>query len=173
MKLDIFSIPIFIDNIDISKINLKFEKLSNTWLSETKSSYSNTNMLDELSFNYIMDIFFKNLKDFIKKDFKIDLLSIWENKYEKNDFQENHIHPDSDFSFVIYKKCIESQTVFFSPGNYLILSFYKNKLLNNYFERTFSPKLGQGQIILFPSFLEHMVKKSSNYETISGNLKIY
>ena len=173
MKLEIFSIPVFIDNVDINKIDLKFEKLSDTWFSKTKSSFLNKNILSETSVVYLKDIFYKNLKDFIKSDFKIDIVHIWENKYEENDFQENHIHVDSDFSFVIYKKCIESKTLFFSPGHYLIESFYNNKLLKNHFNRTFSPTLRQGQIIIFPSFLEHMVKKSSNSETISGNLKIF
>ena len=34
----------------------------------------------------------------------------------------------------------------------------------------FRPSCREGQIIVFPSFLEHMVKKTSNAITISGNI---
>jgi hypothetical protein len=93
-------------------------------------------------------------------------------KYINNDFQEKHIHTNSDFSFVIYKEVEESKTLFFSPNNYLINSFYENKYLNKYFNTTFIPKLKKDQIIIFPSYLEHMVKKCSNSITIAGNINI-
>jgi hypothetical protein len=38
------------------------------------------------------------------------------------------------------------------------------------FDDVFMPKCKTGQIVIFPSFLEHMVLKSSKQKTISGNL---
>ena len=40
------------------------------------------------------------------------------------------------------------------------------------FNRQFHPECRSNQIIIFPSCLEHMVKKHSNSTTISGNILI-
>ena len=55
MKLNIFSIPLYIANIDINKINLVNEKFEETWLSETSSSHNFKNTLDNNnSTNYLL-----------------------------------------------------------------------------------------------------------------------
>jgi hypothetical protein len=173
MKLDIFSIPVFIDNIDSSKINISFDKLNKKWASETSTSFGIENRISEKSIIYLLSNIAENLKDFfIDTPFKVELIEIWENIYKENDFQENHIHLKSDFSFVIYKEVKESKTLFFSPDHFLIDSFYQDNFLKNYFKTTFFPKLTKNQIIIFPSFLEHMVKKNTESITIAGNLKI-
>ena len=56
MRLDLFSIPIFIDNIDTSKINLTNKNFEKTWNSQTPSSFNFENTLDEDSFNYLFTI---------------------------------------------------------------------------------------------------------------------
>ena len=38
------------------------------------------------------------------------------------------------------------------------------------FDEHYIPKCKTGKIIIFPSFLEHMVLKSTGDKTISGNL---
>ena len=173
MQLNIFSTPIFINNIDSSRIILNIKKIEPTWTSEVDSSFHDKNcFVEEKNLNYLYSIIGESLSDFIKTNFKIKLLNIWQNNYMDNDFQENHIHPSSDFSFVIYKEIEESKTIFFSPSNYLIQCFYENKYLDKYFKTKFIPKLRKDQIIIFPSYLEHMVKKNSNSITIAGNIKI-
>jgi hypothetical protein len=173
MKLNIFSIPLFIDNIDCSKINISFDKLNKKWESETLTSFGVENKISENSVLYLLSIIVENLKDFfIDTSFKVELTEIWENSYKENDFQENHIHTNSDFSFVVYKEVKESKTLFFSPNHFLIDSFYKKSFLEKYFKTTFFPKCTKNQIIIFPSFLEHMVKKNNDSITIAGNLKI-
>ena len=173
MQLNIFSTPIFINNIDSSKIILNIKNLDPTWDSEVTTSFHDKNcVVEEKSFIYLYSIIGESLSDFINTNFKIKLLNIWQNNYINNDFQENHIHPSSDFSFVIYKETEESKTIFFSPNNYLMQCFYQNGYLDKYFKTKFIPKLRKDQIIIFPSYLEHMVKKNSNSITISGNIKI-
>lgn len=172
MKIDIFSIPIFINNIDSSKIILESIDFKENWKSEIKSSFGNKNVLKEDSANYLLSTINETIFDFIKKEYRIELINIWENHYLNNDFQENHIHAKSDFSFVIYKKIKESRTVFFAPNCHLIHSFYLNTFLEDYFKTDFFPKLKENQIIIFPSFLEHMVKKTSDSLTIAGNIAI-
>lgn len=176
MKLNIFSIPVFISYIDSSKIDLSSDKINEEWHSETPTSFVNKNKISKESCNYLLSVIAENLKDFFKGiDFKIELIQIWQNIYREYDFQENHIHPNCDFSFVIYKEIEESKTLFLSSNHYLVESFYHGNFLINFFETRFYPKLTKNQIIIFPSFLEHMVKKSKKSKesiTISGNIKI-
>ena len=88
MKLNIFSIPLYIANIDINKINLVNEKFEETWLSETSSSHNFKNTLDNNSINYLLQKIGSLLSEDIKGKFKINLTSIWQNNYKENDFQE-------------------------------------------------------------------------------------
>jgi len=44
--------------------------------------------------------------------------------------------------------------------------------LENYIKPVITPKVVQGDMILFPSYLEHMVKPSKGSMTISGNIGI-
>jgi hypothetical protein len=43
---------------------------------------------------------------------------------------------------------------------------------NKIFFRNYQTKLKQGDIIMFPSYLEHWVRPNSNNITIAGNIKI-
>ena len=40
------------------------------------------------------------------------------------------------------------------------------------FFKDYEPNLKQGDIIVFPSYLEHWVKPNSNNITVAGNIKI-
>ena len=64
-----------------------------------------------------------------------------------------------------------NRTVFLNPIEDLITSYYNGSNLN-IFEQVYTPECRQGQIILFPSFLGHMVKKTSNASTIAGNITL-
>ena len=172
MKLDLFSIPIFIDNIDCNKIILQNQKFEKTWFSETSSSHNFVNNLHEDSAIYLLKIISNLFKGHFYSAYKLSLKNIWQNNYIKNDFQEKHIHPGSQFSFVIYKKINESRTIFYNPAENLILSFFNNELLknSNFIQTQFQPKCRENQIVVFPSFLDHMVQKLDDSVTISGNL---
>ena len=172
MKINLFSIPIFVDNIDATKINFDKFEFKNKFLSEVKSSHETNSQIDDKSTNYLLQILSKNIYDFINQGFKLQILNVWQNFYENNDFQEKHIHVNSDFSFIIYKKIEESKTVFVAPHSYIAESFYDQKFFKKYFQTFFEPKCRENQIIIFPSFLEHMVKKTNNAITISGNFLI-
>ena len=162
----------FIGSIDVKKINLKKQKYKKMWLSDTETSYNqsfeNVSNMDKESLKYLMESIIKILEEKINYRFELKLWNIWENNYIKDDYQEPHIHEESDFSFIIYKKVNEGRTVFLNPlRNYFL--FYKN--IQHMFEDKFIPKCKTGDIVIFPSFLEHMVLKSNKQKTISGNLK--
>ena len=103
MKLDLFSVPIFIDDIDSSKININNINFEKTWNSQTISSFNYTNTIDEESAKYLLQTIANCISPSFGKSLRIEILNIWENIYEKDDFQEKHTHPQSHFSFVIYK----------------------------------------------------------------------
>ena len=166
MIVNLFSVPILIGNINLDKIKINNEKFENKWASSTKTSHGFKNTIDTESQKYMGQKFASLLETLLKEKFTLKLMNIWENIYEKDSFQEPHTHGASDFSFIVYKKINESQTVFFHPGKNAI------QCLNTlpYFQTDQRLPLREGQFVIFPSFLEHMVLRSNNQSTISGNL---
>lgn len=170
MRIDIFDIPIFIGNIDSDKIIIENQDFSKTWVSETKSSFfSENSKIKEESVVYLLKNISELLKEKIKNPFEINLKNIWSNKYEKNDYQEEHIHSGCHFSFIIYKDVKESRTVFLSAWKDLIGGWEMEDLFPN----RFNVQCRSNQICVFPSFVKHMVLRN-NYpgETIAGNICI-
>ena len=174
MRLNLFSIPIYISNIDLDKIKLKNIKVKRQWLSKTESSHGYHNEIAEGSQTHILQTILKLLDYDIHKPYKLALTSVWQNNYKNNDYQDRHSHPGSHFSFIIYKKVKQSNTVFFNPFLQLMESYYpKNNPINTILiDSSFKVECRQGQIVVFPSFLEHMVLKHNNSVTISGNTLI-
>lgn len=171
MQLDIFKIRIFIDNIDVNKLKFNEVLFEKTWESKTPSTFKGDNLLNKESSDYLLGIIAKLLFPEIKKQFSINLNNIWINKYKQNDYQEEHIHVKSHYSFIIYSKVKESNTVFLSRDKEIIESFGINDM--GLFQTKFEPPCRSNQIILFPSFLAHRVKRAEeDYETISGNISL-
>jgi len=170
MKLDLFSIPILIDSIDTSKLTIIEEEGSHTIFgSQIESSHGLTNKIDKSCLDYFYSIIIKNLDQIISKPYIVEVDYIWKNYYKPGDFQEKHIHNNCDFSFIIYDS-VDSETVFVHPAHYLINEKYGNKKI---FETEYSMPDKLGKIIIFPSFLEHYVKRQKTSGiTIAGNLQL-
>tara|TARA_Y100001937_G_C6927378_1_gene244487 strand:- start:35 stop:568 length:534 start_codon:yes stop_codon:yes gene_type:complete len=172
MKLNLFSIPIWIANIDASKIKLKEQNIKQSFASKVNTTIDNKTDIDEESLNYIYQTVVNMLKDDVLPHYKLNLEHIWTNYYKDSDFQENHSHAGSHLSFIIYKKIQKSNVVFMNPNSTVLEAYYphdQNKInfLGGY---DFTPQCRQNQIILFPSYLGHYVKKTSDAVTIAGNL---
>lgn len=172
MQVNIFSIPIFIGNIDTSKLKFKEQKYEQAWHSQTPSSYKQSKdefLLEDESSHYLNEIIRKVLLEKLKVNCKFGVAQIWTNKYEKNDYQEEHIHSGHQFSFIIYSNIQESKTVFISEYRSLNESFK----LQNIIEDEFNVECRSNQIIIFPSFLKHRVDRLDHSgETIAGNINI-
>ena len=172
MVEDIFKIPLFYTDIDSEKVIFKKQKPfipEPTFISKTLSSFNSNikeaNLLTEESNIYLLNIFSKLLSERFNF-FKIKLTAVWTNKYMQDGYQEPHIHTDSNFSFIIYKKVDQSNTYFIAPNSDLIESFDMQDIFHPHFHTNFK----SDTIALFPSFLSHGVKPSNNQETISGNI---
>jgi len=171
MKLNLFEVPLFVSNINLDDIELESPQMHNKWFSNTHSSFNQGNKLTSHSYNILMTKICNMLMPILPAHSKINLQGIWRNKYIKDDFQENHIHAGSHFSFIVYVKG-GSQTVFFAPHKFILESFYGEVGKDKFFPVSYESEFRPGQILIFPSFIEHMVKKSSGIETYAGNLTV-
>mgnify|MGYP003681137448 CR=1 FL=1 len=168
MILELFSAPFFIGNVDLKKIKLD-AKIGKAWLSKTPSSMYEENILDPESGEYLIWIIAELLREKYQH-FTVSLIGIWRNKYLNNDFQEPHIHLGSQFSFILYEEVDTPHTVFYNPAKYLVHATLGHSRDSGVLHH-FQPDVKKGQIIVFPSYIEHMVAKNSDQVTISGNLE--
>ena len=166
MKLELFSVPFFIGNVDLKKIKLD-ATMGEAYMSKTPSSFNRRNILDPESEQYLLSVIAELLREKYQY-FSVGFTGIWRNKYLNNDFQEPHIHLGHKFSFILYEEVVIPHTIFYNPAKYLIhatLGYDENFVLQH-----FKPQVRKGQIIVFPSYIEHMVNRNSDQVTISGNL---
>ena len=167
--INIFPNTAAVKSLDVTKINVHADKFEKTFESDLNTTIKTETLLTTDSMNYL-NTELTNLLSYLLKPicktfvFKID--GLWINKYEEKNYQGTHIHP-ADFSFIIYYDTKKSYTVFNSPVRNL-LEIYESKI----FDKEYIPKLKKGDIIMFPSYLEHWVKPNSNGKTIAGNIKI-
>ena len=168
MNFDIFPTKIYVGNIDSKKIKIKEKKIFNKWNNVATSHSENTldNVIEKDSVDYLLKTITGLLDEVIYAKYKIHLTNIWKNYYKNKDYQEIHVHPKSNFSFIIYEKIKESKTIFYRPSHFLAQSIFNEPSL---YPQTLKPALTENQIIIFPSFLEHSVEQNSNSITISGN----
>lgn len=62
MKIELFSIPIWIGNIDSSRIKIQDKNIGESFKSKIKTSINGQNIIDEDSLNYLYEIISKLLK---------------------------------------------------------------------------------------------------------------
>jgi hypothetical protein len=169
VKVDnLFNNLIAYKSLNLSKLKVTGDNFKKTFESNVKTTLNGNTLFDEKSINYL-NIELTNILGYLLKpyciNFTFSITKIWINKYEKNDYQGAHVH-GSNFSFIIYYRG-NSNTIFNSPSKN-ILQCFDNPIFDIHYE----PNLKQGDIIIFPSYLEHWVKPNSGTVTISGNIKI-
>lgn len=174
-QINLFGTPLYFNNIKIKEkdkknlINSDYKRLESNNGFVTKDKYIlNKNInLKKIVLNHLKKYLYENLK--IKKDVKFKMLNSWCMKHKNNDWSINHCHDNSFISGILYLKTKENS------GN---LIFYRNKLLNIFptsvgiefeeFNETncnfFYMKPKEGDIIFFPSNLEHSVTKNLSNE---------
>lgn len=136
-------------------------KLTVNWMCFVYSSFEHqekNNLPEDL-----LDIIEEKIKDYLKdcpEELQIKgtyiLSDIWYNIYEKNYFQEPHVHGNSLFSGCYYLKFNKEkhhQTTFYNPNYNLDYSKLER---NSYF--SFESDCEEDDIIIFPSNLKHGTK---------------
>jgi len=166
---NLFPNLVAIKNLNLFNFKVVGEKFKKTFESNIETTLNGSTLFDKNSINYLNLELTEILSNLLKpycKNFVFNVNDIWINKYKDKDYQGSHVHP-SDFSFIIYYETNKSYTVFNSPVKKLLESI-NSKIFNMDYE----PNLKKGDIIVFPSYLEHWVKPNSNNITIAGNIKI-
>ena len=169
MKKELFGIPIFEDEVDLEKIVLPDADLENTWDSGTPTTFG-TQKVDDVpqeTWKYLSEVVERNLYYGECMGANPRFGHIWKNVYSKHDYQDVHIHPNCQWSFVIYVDRY-SKTSFLNPSIKDIQNQIGNQVAQ--FPLDYKPNLGPGSIIIFPSFLFHMVNSGVEGTTISGNI---
>jgi len=165
---------IFPNLIATKTLNLKDFKIEGSNFKKTFESQIKTTLKGKTQFNKkFIDCLNISLTEMLNvllkpycKNYTFNVTHIWINKYGKKDYQGSHVHP-SDFSFILYYKTDKSHTIFNSPSKNLL-----ECLNSTIFDKHYEPNLKQGDILVFPSYLEHWVEPNSNNLTVSGNIKI-
>ena len=103
MRQDFFGIPIFQDVVDLSKIKLLDKELKPTFRSRIKSSFLTEREVKKETTDYLTNLIRHHITDFISTYTSIVIKEIWRNVYEENDYQDPHIHSNSQWSFIIYE----------------------------------------------------------------------
>lgn len=177
MRQDFFAIPIFQDVVDLSKIILLDKELKPTFRSGIQSSFLTEREVKKETTDYLTNLIRHHISDFISTYTSIVIKEIWRNIYEENDYQDPHIHSNSQWSFIIYENVKKSNTVFLNPNRHLIETSMRgyDATINGYYLDTnfmndFKPNYKTGDIVIFPSFLEHFVLAGGKGSTISGNI---
>tara|TARA_B100000131_G_scaffold319246_1_gene364753 strand:- start:393 stop:992 length:600 start_codon:yes stop_codon:yes gene_type:complete len=167
----IFAIPIFEDKVDLDIFKIAEEPpedLQPTWDSGVKTTFNTKLELTQPVWEHLGEIIGRNLGPVGLMGNEPNIGHVWRNRYGEHDYQDPHIHPNSQWSFIVYETVERSRTSFFNPS----MGMIQNQLGNCHgaFPLDYKPDLKKGDIIIFPSFLMHSVNSGQVGTTISGNI---
>ena len=165
--IPVFHTPCFIQEIDLDKVSFRDEdaEFSPSFMSGIPTTLRKDELTQE-SYEYLHGIIGECIGRFSNDPFWIG--QTWRNRYEKNDWQDPHIHSGAQWSFIIYKSVEHSRTVFMNPARKTIMNQWG--MYMNTIPMDFVPIIPSGHIIIFPSWIEHFVMSGNEGETISGNV---
>lgn len=166
---DIFSTPIHIIKVDLDKLKVPYqeESFAPTFESQLETTFAVQKTPKE-TFDYLNSIIGPVLNTMKDKFRKMRFENVWRNRYKETDFQAIHIHPDSQWSFIIYED-VYSKTVFQHPAMYLIQNqCHCHASKDN--DIHYAPHIPPGHMILFPSWIGHHVLPGNVGHTIAGNI---
>ena len=138
--------------------------------SKLSTTFGNETINEELfgPDSIIHQIYPLYIDKFFDKPSVFSLRDIWMNYYDDGEYQEKHIHigpcknmTQPHFSLIHYLKFdpeVHQSTTFIDPLDVVRLSSLEME--SNYYRVRYRPKIGEGSILMFPSYLEHMVEKS-------------
>jgi hypothetical protein len=170
MKVELFPIPVFFDQVDLTRIKMTDTAYEPTFFSDVKSNYLHQPQLEPTSYDYLAEIIERNLKE-TGQYIDPQITAIWRNVYNETNTQEVHIHANSQWSFIIYETVEYSRTVFLNPAWKQVETTMGYNAVD-YFQTFWRPKLDPGSILIFPSYLEHYVLAGNNGTTIAGNVNL-
>jgi uncharacterized protein (TIGR02466 family) len=180
----IFPTPIYFTNLYREFTKKELSLVDKCKLNVNKNE-SNTTSSDTYILNHKL---FKDLKtelDLIIQDYFNKIISpsnnikpyitqSWLNYTEKNQFHHKHNHWNSFISGVVYINCnTANESITFFKEKHEMLNF-ETKDYNLWNSKTWSFVVNNGDVILFPSELEHMVQvKTTDNTRISLSFNVF
>lgn len=191
--INLFSTPIYrakVINSDIDALLsasdfLSFLEDNKVWNCSVETSYFNKNRVQSESYKALSSLIERDIFPFVVNylsplsedcPIKIETSEFWVNRYFGGKFQEQHNHPSSTVSFVYVHKTSPSHSFlrFHNKDSFLLADIrHASGLI--FSRQTVDFDLSQGEVIIFPSFLEHsVVPNNSEGEriTLSGNIRV-
>lgn len=176
--VDIFPTPIGIYELDRNFADSEIKFIENLQWEEHIGNYGsvNTNLLDQEEFANLRLFIEKKLKDYLDKTVSpIDnnefyITQSWANITKPGQFHHGHVHQNSLISGVLYINAEKGKDgIVFTNGESNYERIYLDKKEHNIYnsvKRFIDVKTGD--LVLFPSELEHQVEvTSSNSDRIS------
>ena len=171
MKHDFFTVPFFTDKVDLDKITLIDESQEPTFRSQLMSSLRTQRQVSNDTIAPLSEVIGRNIDTLGIKYGAAKIDEIWRNTYTEKDFQDPHIHAFSQWSFILYEDVDISRTVFLNPYRFRVEA-QMGPMYDGIFTLDWRPELHTGDIIIFPSFIEHYVLSGGTGTTIAGNVMI-
>ena len=157
------------------------------WLTDKLTTSFDQNELNHKIFESerIHELYMKYVSSVFDKPVTFSLEDMWFNYYIDGEYQEEHhhinsspFHPPVHFSCIHYLKYDEEEhvsTTFHDPIS--TLRAHSFEMESNYCKENWVPKVKEGDLLIFPSYLVHHVKKSKPTPdnpriTIAFNLRL-
>ena len=161
--------------------------IPNGWLTDKLTTSFDQDELNHKIFESekIHELYMKYVSSVFDKPVSFSLEDMWFNYYIDGEYQEEHhhinsspFHPPVHFSCIHYLKYDEEEhvsTTFHDPIS--TLRAHSFEMESNYCKENWVPKVKEGDLLIFPSYLVHHVKKSKPTPdnpriTIAFNLRL-
>ena len=154
------------ENYDYSKYKVSPEE----WLCDVDATWKSKMFGWEEEFAKIISVHLERYLGFLNTKESVYLDQPWINFYKKGQWQEQHAHCGS---YISYTYCVEEgDASFFFHSPYKTVAMLSNGIAKEKMEYV----LKKGDILIFPSFLDHSVtanKSDKERITIAGNVEFH
>jgi uncharacterized protein (TIGR02466 family) len=151
----------------ILSIKNKVSSGGNNWLCDTYNTIGKYDLRQSECFTDLLKTVTDHVNNFASKFNTIDTFSCkesWFNIYDQNDYQEYHIHTHSTFSAVYYVTApLDSgDIVFENPFGVDMMEIQNITEQNNLTYKNCRYQAKERRLIIFKSYLKHMVMRGNN-----------
>jgi len=171
----LFSVPMYRSRIILTENDINNVKMLDYFPLDKENGYgsSNTSILEQSCFMDLKTILYQHLNDYcdilkIQDNLQFYITNSWSTLHKLNDGSRTHSHRNSLISGILYIQCDEnsgqigfekdlSTTTIFPHS--LDIQFKESNLLNM---KHIMYKPCPGDLLIFPSFLQHWVTPSSS-----------
>lgn len=151
----IFKTPVNVSGLDFSSV--EWLPNYNNWISKSQ------NILEQPGFEKLSQVVFDGVCEYFygimqaKETVELAITESWLNKTEKGQIHHRHYHPNSIFSAIVYLESEgETGQTKFITSEYQTIEYDINDS-NLYNSKSWSITPRVGDMIVFPSSVEHMV----------------